>query len=120
MSFSENSDVGFCDCGESSDSYEESEKLSISYGESEKSEEKLTLWESILQESENQKTLILEWQKLNDNLELEKLPCESVKYLNKEVFPVLLPAMEKMLNEARKQNVIKVFIFRFLLHVKSI
>ncbi|XP_015122733.1 IQ domain-containing protein K [Diachasma alloeum] len=68
---------------------------------------KLSLWEEILGEFREERREFEEWEREQEEPGSEKTPCEAVEYLNKEIFPVLLPAMEKMLREARKWNAIE-------------
>lgn len=107
-------DEFFCGCCESCDSFEESKGESTeSELELEECRKPLTLWEKILQESEEQMKFYLAWKKENND-EVKSVdsshPSDSVEYLNREIFPVLLPALEQMLLEAKNKNVIEVIL----------
>ncbi|XP_063995589.1 IQ domain-containing protein K-like [Diachasmimorpha longicaudata] len=108
----------FCECldresyGEYSETEDEIKKSlgDISFQEQEEEPEtkgKLPLWETILEEFREEREQFDEWEKEQEEPRSEKTPCEAVEYLNKEIFPVLLPAMEKMLKEAKKWNAIQ-------------
>lgn len=70
------------------------------------------LWQSIIDEYEEKRARYTEWKKRKENSSIV-VPYQDKpsNYLNKEIFPLLLPAMEKMLAEARRWDVLKVNYF---------
>ncbi|KAI4488941.1 hypothetical protein M0804_004439 [Polistes exclamans] len=72
------------------------------------------LWQSIIDEYEEKRARYTEWKKRKENSSIV-VPYQDrpSNYLNKEIFPLLLPAMEKMLAEAHRWNVLKVQKCRF-------
>ncbi|XP_011304785.1 IQ domain-containing protein K-like [Fopius arisanus] len=106
-----------CEClkSESCEEYSQNEdesrdsfgEISFAGEEDLGSGKKLSLWETILKEFKEEKEEFEEWEKEHEELKSEKTPCEALEYLNNEIFPILLPGMEKMLREARKWNAIE-------------
>ncbi|KAK0093692.1 hypothetical protein PV326_012900 [Microctonus aethiopoides] len=90
----------------------ESNEFFINYHEelTKKPTKKLSLWETILKESEEKFAPLYEWQRQNNEsvsereLEHDNNP---VQYLNDKIFPILLSTMEQMLIEACQQNALE-------------
>lgn len=124
-----------CPCDtKSSKSSEDENTLSIEENENESNEffinyheelikkptKKLSLWETILKESEEKFAPLYEWQRQNNEsvsereLEHDNNP---VQYLNDKIFPILLSTMEQMLIEACQQNALEVFELVFITQI---
>ncbi|XP_012271944.1 IQ domain-containing protein K [Orussus abietinus] len=73
-----------------------------------------SLWEDILRESEEERTLFEEMQRERVELLPERPHQEGcAEYLKREIFPILLPAMEGMLIEANRWNALRIQKCRF-------
>lgn len=79
------------------DSFEEAEVVNVS------------LWNSIVQKSNDKKSPYSEWVKEKKAAEpVGHLQNGPVEFLEKEIFPLLLPAMKTMLMQARDWDALKV------------
>ncbi|XP_015590621.1 uncharacterized protein LOC107265551 [Cephus cinctus] len=105
-------EICFCPFSDSDRDFDEFENLERECEEEE--EESFSLWETILRETEDELAPCREW--INEQEELKrKIPHHDspAHYLNNEIFPVLLPAMENMLKQARQWNVLRIQKSRF-------
>lgn len=67
------------------------------------------LWQSIVDEYEEKQSQYTEWKKEQESSAVV-VPYQDVSsnYLNRKIFPLLLPAMENMLVEARRWDALRV------------
>lgn len=106
--------TGFCEClkSESYEEYSGTDESGESFDGIESIEEeaikKPSLWDTILEEFNEEKRTFEEWEREQEESKSEETQCEAIEYLNRVIFPVLLPAMEKMLREAQRWDAIEV------------
>ncbi|KAF7388829.1 hypothetical protein HZH66_009966 [Vespula vulgaris] len=72
------------------------------------------LWQSIVDEYEEKQSQYTEWKKEQESSAVV-VPYQDVSsnYLNRKIFPLLLPAMENMLVEARRWDALRIQKCRF-------
>ena len=113
LSYSSSTDRALCECSNTkSSNLEFNESDGVEQGTVKLEEAKPSLWERILQESEDNMSAYKQW--YEEKHFQETIPTfqdESIDYLNKEVFPFLLPALKDMLILARQWNALKAKIF---------
>ena len=101
-----------CACEDKNNRKNEDEKLGNESTEVREFEVKKNLWENILQESEDRAAPYVAWLKEREEIETKNVNSPA-DYLDSKIFPILLPAMENMLREARNWDALEVQKCRF-------
>ena len=106
--------ISLCECVNTkscNSEFTESDDVEQDTVKSEKT--KPSLWERILQETEDNMAVYRQWWEEKHSQEIKPFFQEgSIDYLNKEIFPLLLAALKDMLIQARQFNVLRVKYYR--------